>query len=323
MNRPLIVAIIGVVVVIAAIVLNFTLEGPTPEEQLDLPPTSQADGEPFPTDLVPTVLQVSPSFDVVRIDPQGNTVIAGRAEPGATILILDGESEIGKIVADGRGEWVFIPPEPLPPGTRQLSLEVRVEGGDSLVSENVVVMSVPERDGEVLIIETARGGGGSRVLQGPSAPPELTALTIESVDYDAGGRFYLSGRADPGSVINIYLDNSFIGRGEVDVSGYWLLSPESLAAAGSHVIRADQVGVRSNNVLARVEIPFNLDQQQVDLDPGSVTILKGNSLWRIARRIYGEGVMYTVIYEANKEQIKDPDLIYPGQIFSLPVRDRL
>jgi len=321
-NRPLIVAIIGVVVVIAAIVLNLTLEGPTQEEQLDLPTSSQADGEPFPTDVIPTVLQVNPSFDVVRIDPQGNTVIAGRAEPGATILILDGESEIGKIVADGRGEWVFIPPEPLPPGTRQLSLEVPIEGGDSLVSENVVVMSVPERDGEVLIIETARSGGGSRVLQGPSAPPELQTLTIESVDYDAGGRFYLSGRADPGSVINIYLDNSFIGRGNVDTSGYWLISPEALAAAGSHIIRADQVGARSN-VLARVEIPFNLLQQQVALDPGSVTVVKGNSLWRIARRIYGEGVMYTLIYESNKEQIKDPDLIYPGQVFSLPVRDRL
>ena len=44
----------------------------------------------------------------------------------------------------------------------------------------------------------------------------------------------------------------------------------------------------------------------------------GNSLWRIARRVYGDGPKYTEIYEANRSQIKDPDLIYPGQIFRLP-----
>ena len=45
----------------------------------------------------------------------------------------------------------------------------------------------------------------------------------------------------------------------------------------------------------------------------------GNSLWRIARRIYGGGMRYVVIYEANRDQIRDADLIYPGQIFVTPV----
>ena len=44
----------------------------------------------------------------------------------------------------------------------------------------------------------------------------------------------------------------------------------------------------------------------------------GNSLWRLARRSYGEGLRYTDIYEANKDQIRNPDLIYPGQVFVLP-----
>ena len=47
-------------------------------------------------------------------------------------------------------------------------------------------------------------------------------------------------------------------------------------------------------------------------------IERGDSLWRISRRTYGEGERYTLIYDANKEQIRDPDLIYPGQIFVLP-----
>ena len=49
----------------------------------------------------------------------------------------------------------------------------------------------------------------------------------------------------------------------------------------------------------------------------AITVQPGNSLWRIARRIYGKGIMYLDIYNKNSHLIKDPDLIYPGQIFSL------
>ena len=51
---------------------------------------------------------------------------------------------------------------------------------------------------------------------------------------------------------------------------------------------------------------------------GQVVIQPGNNLWRISRVIYGRGVEYSVIYEANRDQIRDPDLIYPGQIFTTP-----
>ena len=44
----------------------------------------------------------------------------------------------------------------------------------------------------------------------------------------------------------------------------------------------------------------------------------GNSLWRIAQRRYGQGTAYTLIYQANKANIRDPNLIYPGQVFSMP-----
>jgi nucleoid-associated protein YgaU len=46
----------------------------------------------------------------------------------------------------------------------------------------------------------------------------------------------------------------------------------------------------------------------------------GNSLWRIARRLSGKGVDYVHIHGANKAQIRDPDLIYPGQVFEIPAR---
>ena len=304
MNRPLIIAIVGVVVVAAALILNYTLQSPG----------GFGGGEV-------TTGPGAPSFDVVRIDPQGNMVMAGRAQPGATVIIMDGEREIGRVTADDRGEWVFIPTQPVPPGTRQFSLRATGPDGNMLVSENVVIMSVPERDGEILIVEQSRDGGRSRVLQGPGAPEGMGSLTIDSIDYSSEGEFYLSGQADPGSTVQFYLDNEFVGRAVANDNGFWELSPEVRAAAGDHVIRADQVGA-NNNVMARVEVPFTLDPAQADMPPGSVTVVRGNSLWRIARRIYGEGPMYTLIYEANTDQIKDPDLIYPGQVFSIPRSDR-
>ena len=54
------------------------------------------------------------------------------------------------------------------------------------------------------------------------------------------------------------------------------------------------------------------------LREGSIVVQPGHSLWRIARETYGRGIRYTVIYEANRAQIRDPDLIYPGQVFVLP-----
>ena len=51
---------------------------------------------------------------------------------------------------------------------------------------------------------------------------------------------------------------------------------------------------------------------------GAVIIRRGDSLWRISRRVYGRGVRYSTIYLANQEQIRDPDRIWPGQVFRVP-----
>ena len=54
------------------------------------------------------------------------------------------------------------------------------------------------------------------------------------------------------------------------------------------------------------------------INENTYVVQPGNSLWRISRRYYGRGIMYTLIFKANSSQINDPDLIYPGQIFDIP-----
>ena len=50
----------------------------------------------------------------------------------------------------------------------------------------------------------------------------------------------------------------------------------------------------------------------------AVDIQPGNNLWRIAQHSYGDGLRYTEIFQANRTQIHDPNLIYPGQVFAVP-----
>jgi len=306
LGKPLIIAVVGVIVVAAVGILNFSLDSP-----LSLPGTKSA-----PKVAGPAL----PAFDVVRVDAKGNTVMAGRAAPGASVIILDGETELGRVTADKNGEWVFTPDAPLPPGTRQLTLRM-IDRGKTTTSDKVVVMSVPEQGGEVLIVEQARDGGKSRVLQGTGAAAGLKTLSVDSADYDATGKVGLSGKAEPGASVQVYFDNEFIGRAVADDKGYWQVEAPGKATPGNHTLRADQIGA-NDSVIARVELPFPVDAVKLTGVVGDVTVVRGNSLWRIARRAYGDGMFYTVIFEANQGQIKDPNLIYPGQVFTLPSKDK-
>ena len=306
LSKPLIIAVIGIIIVAAVGILNFSLDSPLSLNSLKT--LSKVAGPSLP------------AFDVVRVDAKGNTVMAGRAAPNATVLILDGDTEIGRVTANAGGEWVFTPDKPLAPGTRQLSLRM-IAGGKTTTSDRVVVMAVPEQGGEVLIVEQAREGGKSRVLQGTGAAPGLKTLSVETADYDSTGKVALSGKAEAGALVQVYFDNAFVGKATADDKGYWQVDAQNKATPGQHTLRVDQVG-QNDVVIARVEVPFPVDAAKLTGNPGDITIVRGNSLWRIAKRVYGEGMMFTVIFEANQGQIKDPNLIYPGQVFTLPSADQ-
>lgn len=283
----------------------------------------------------------APTFDVVRVEPDGSAVMAGRAEPGSTVTLLDAGTAIGQSTADARGQWVILPDAPLNPGDRALSLRATGSGGTvagdgdgdgaARRSENIVVLSLPEPDGTapVLALEAPRAGGGTaEVLQGPTAAMASGALTLSQVDYTSGGEVALTGSAAPGSVVQLYLDNAPVARAEVGESGRWQVVPEAAgltdtADDGVATLRVDELDA-SGAVTDRVEVPF----QRADLsilegaDADTLVVVQpGNNLWTVARAVYGRGIDYTIIYRANAGQIRDPDLIYPGQVFRIPTED--
>jgi nucleoid-associated protein YgaU len=84
-------------------------------------------------------------------------------------------------------------------------------------------------------------------------------------------------------------------------------------------LRIDQVSPTDGRVLARAEVPFQREELPAEaFAQQRIVVQPGNNLWRIARATYGRGIRYTVIYQANKDQIADPNKIYPGQVFALP-----
>ncbi len=383
-NRTIVIGIVGIVVLLIALALNYWLSledapapptvattpiTPAPEPEPDpepqpLPATTpepQSAPAPVPAELpapvpqpaetqstettpmpapppaeagMPTV--ILPEFDVVRIAPTGDIVVAGRAAPGSVVTVYDDGRPIGQIKADGRGEWVMLPDEPLPPGSRELSLSSRLGDAEPAWSETVVVVVVPETGLDVagqptnqssgaLVVEVPRTGfGTSEVLQQPPAgevPPLPSdgdvALSVDVLDYDEMGNLGLSGRANGNSSILIYLDNGLLAATPVGPDGTWRMVVERPVAPGLYTLRVDEMA--GDEVVARLEFPFQrADPKEIDAGTLLVVVQPGNSLWRLARRTLGEGTRYTVIYQANKDRIRDPDLIYPGQVFEVP-----
>jgi nucleoid-associated protein YgaU len=89
--------------------------------------------------------QTEPAFDVARIEPTGDAVIAGRARPGATVeLLLDGEHH-DQAVTDQSGQFVMVPTR-LPPGDHQLTLRSKGPDGKQATSKESVVAAVVEAE---------------------------------------------------------------------------------------------------------------------------------------------------------------------------------
>lgn len=456
---------------------------------------------------------VAPSFDLLRVEPDGSLVVAGNAAGESTVEILSGETVIGSAKAGAGGDFVIVLDDPLAPGDYQLSL--RSMAGDVVsLSKDTAVVSVPETlDGQVLALvdkpgapaelvtvpqaqagsveedaeqpvahegsdaetpqqraavtedaaepaaETSEAGqdgevaaaadtavdgantqneattpaadddtaanAGEKVAAAPApqeasqgtaeqAPDVQQQVVVEAVEIE-GGTVFVAGSAAPGSTVRVYANDILLGDARASEAGRFLVEANRELPVGDYLIRADLLDA-NGAVLARAAVPFQRepgetiaavapsaaapaqepqggqdepaatgspaapagqearqrgqtdDAPQQDVsgttndqaaaepddtvpageeaapapdmevsiasDPaataaeatapalervnGSVIIRRGDSLWRISRRVYGRGVRYSTIYLANQDQIRDPDMIWPGQVFAVP-----
>lgn len=392
--------------------------------------------------------QTPPAFDVVRVQADGDAVVAGQAEPGARIVLFAGSKPVGETQADVTGSWVMVLDKPLPVGASDLWLSAEKAGLPNVRSiQSVTVVIDAARNEQPLVV--VQDESGSRVLQKPkpvavaklpeaprppapamsapppsaAAPPAETAappepaqapppaaaagaprvpVSIEAADYDVEGWLHMSGLATPSATVRLYYDNGYVGDTEADAEGRWSLSFKRSLDGATHTVRADDVAPGSGRILARSEVSFIAElpegerrklaeaaetarseapatppaamrpgagepaaqapaepvteatapppaqpgeapaSQGPDIAaveaaaepspapaaaeaaagapqiPSKVTVVRGDNLWRISRTFYGRGIRYTTIFQANRDQIRDPHWIYPGQVFLIP-----
>ncbi|MFD1746189.1 LysM peptidoglycan-binding domain-containing protein [Rhizobium helianthi] len=463
-----------------------------------------------------------PTFDVLRVEPDGSTVIAGRAAPGARIEVMDQATTVASTMADKAGEFVAILDKPLPPGDHQLVLKATTPDGKTVISEEIATVSVPQNNESELLAMVTKPGEASRILAKPasqapasqakteriaadptiqrpltpaanqpateaaaasqtsSAAPNAVGsasadLQVSAVEVE-GNKLFVAGIAKPGARLKAYVNGQLLGQTTANADGSFVIDGTHELAVGEHKIAVDHV-TASDQALVRVEVPFNrpagdqvaavasqqggtpltpidagafdklrnevgkafqllqnlyanggkpsMEQvaaarsavtialrslteyrlpagvdantsaiaataikaasdaltalealpkdvdavgrnlgtlsamiarvtsstlpstpiapqattpaapqvseaspsaaprtiEQAPLtksDAASVIIRRGDTLWQISRRVYGQGVRYTTIYLANQDQIANPDIIQPGQIFGVP-----
>ncbi|MDH7796178.1 nucleoid-associated protein YgaU [Beijerinckia sp. GAS462] len=376
------------VVVIAGIVIgwNFwrnlpvpasTISAGTPAETVAQPQAKLEPAKPQSTNPEPSKSAADkpqkPQFDVVRVEPSGETVVAGRAAPNAKVTLFATGKPVGQATANAEGQFVILPPT-LPPGDHLLSLEA-----DAVASDQTVAVVVPKPGSRDVIVALAEPDKPTRILSdakpqaGPvagsapasSAAPSVTIRTVEAQD---GGGFFLSGLAAAGARVRLYLNGAFIAMAETAADGHWSMRIEKGMSPGKYAVRADLVAKDGVGVAARAEVPFDYPgagavaaaadkregtgpstasasqtsqraaatqaaaapsaekrtgtagtaQSTIVPELRTARVERGDSLWRISRTVLGQGMRYTQIYDANANQIRNPDLIYPGQVLVVP-----
>ncbi|MBE9635567.1 LysM peptidoglycan-binding domain-containing protein [Salipiger mangrovisoli] len=315
-------------------------------------PPAETDATPPVADAPEAAGAAAPSFDLVRAEPGGLITVAGRAVPGSeVVLLLDGEAELTSPVGDdGRFAAFFdLPPSSVP---QVLRLRMSVNG-QQVDSEQEVILTPPvpqvasaAPEGEATEAATGLSAAGTTEGQSPepAAPTVLLSdargvevmqspqpvapggVAIDAITYDDEGGVELSGRGSGEAVLRVYLDNSEVTTLQVASNGRWQVALPQIAA-GTYTLRVDQIDA-GGKVMARAESPFRREPPEklaaaaAELTSAeavtAVTVQPGNTLWAIARERYGDGMSYVRLFEANKTQIRDPNLIYPGQIFAFP-----
>ena len=302
-----------------------------------------------------------PAFDVARIEPTGDAVVAGRAAPGATVELLRNGELHDRAVADQSGQFVMVTPR-LPSGTYDLTLRSKAPDGHEATSKQSVAVALGPSPNEKPVVALMTPDKPTVVLSQPAAPKPMAGMVvIEAVEMEPSGKFHVSGRARPGAEVRLYLNDSFIASVTAGPDERFAVTINEGISPGNYRVRLDELGSTSGTVRARAEVPFNVPDTAVtasmqamaskrpdmaapqhtqlaaatpptippdNSSPSAVvvpkiattTVSRGDSLWRISRLAYGVGTRFAVVYRANREQIRNPNLIYPGQTFVLPSR---
>ena len=293
-------------------------------------------------EVIVEVVVIAPSLDTVRVESDGSSVLAGLAAPLQEVAILVDGLQVELVTADATGSFVALPLLGYsdvsrsitligdPNGTPVISEETYLIGPISapVVASEVIAEAPAPQPAPAVIVASSEGVRVVHSGGDDKAPDVLANVALDSITYDPTGEVLIAGRGASNGFVNVYLNNQPITTSRIEEGGNWRTDLPQVDT-GVYTLRVDEVNAEGE-VLSRVETPFlraepsvisaQMAEQidELDFKVAVATVQPGATLWAIAEQRFGAGILYVKVFEANRDTIRDPDLIYPGQVFRIP-----
>ena len=222
-----------------------------------------------------------PSFDVVRIDPTGDAVIAGRAAPGSAVeLVRDGKI-LDRTVADQSGNFVMTPSQ-LPAGNYELKLRSLHPDGKQELSKGSVAIEVMAGRTDQPTVARLSPDWEPTVLVNPTQKPAHPAVTFDSIEAGKHGKLFVAGRGTPGATIRFYLNESYLASSKVGIGGRLEFKVDGGVRPGEYRIKLEEMADSSNAIKSRIEAPIIVTKQMVAADTPNerTTPIQSDRMWQ-------------------------------------------
>ena len=307
MNRPILIVLAGLFFVVVAVLLSlWTIRR---DEQISISPSAATQEAPVSADQAASL---SPEFDMVRVNAQGETMIAGHAAPRAEVVLRDGDNEFGRVIADNRGEWVFVPDHQTT-GIRTLTLQAANPDGSATEATIPLVLIVCNADNDkpIALALTVKPDNSLEILHGPDAKNGIGTVLFGRVQNGQQMSLSLSGKDAPKSRLQIYVDNQPFGHGAANDEGVWRIDGPS-PKDGNHVIRLEAV-LPGNKQPTRAEVAQAFAAFPAMTVGPAVTVSGGPYAWRLTRHNAGGAFDYQVICALSPDHLPPDDKISSGQ----------
>ena len=253
-----------------------------------------------------------PMFDIVRIEPGGTIVVAGRWIPEQSVSIVINGEIVATERTDVNGEFVYSPTRAFDAGNYTISL-IGVEK-DAKSEENVFIYISPR--GYENSVSLLMDKDGSTLLQAPTLLTDGD-LVVSKIDYLDTGRIVITGDALPRLRVSLSLDGKYLGFARVsDHKHFGLGADVGQLKMGQEYQLAVRLHDGDGRTIAQVNHTFTMPEMTGD-DDTYYTVRRGDCLWIIARNFLRRGVLFSII--ADRNNIENPDLIFPNQNLQIPV----
>ena len=281
-------------------------------------------------------IELFPEIDIIKVSPDGSFVIAGKGQPNSNINILNKGDLIDSSIVDSDGNWVIVSKENLKTGDNLISID-QINNGSVLRHKQLFITKIDEhkKDQPLVISVPNKNGENISIIQQPSEKQKIYKVendlgiqkkiksnkkifNVKTIFFNENGFVSIKGKVNFGNKIELYINKKIMETIKIENSK-WQYNSDKIIDYGLHdllvVLKSDKDEILDKITLPfmRVEMPYN------DVPENFILIKPGDMLWTIAYRLYGDPFKYIQIFEENKDQITNPDLIFPGQLFSIPL----